>query len=157
MKKSLFILFACLVLGQAAQAKDCWPEKFSKGGKGGIGIKISSMSSSSATWSFAHSSGTSGCGSNTASLRKMELRRYIVLNMDRITEEAARGGGDYLHSLAVLLGCQRDLHPEFFRMTQHRFVALFPDMESRPPAFIAGLHREIEAHPRLRSGCAGDA
>ena len=62
----------------------------------------------------------------------------------------ARGHGEYLHSLAALMGCG-DVYPEFAGMTRRKFETL-PEA-STPMVVMGGLKREIATDPKLSAGC----
>ena len=61
----------------------------------------------------------------------------------------ATGQGEYLVSLATLLGVEPNRQPEFFALTQSRFAVLFPNDRTTAAEMLATLNRELRADPRF--------
>ena len=62
----------------------------------------------------------------------------------------AHGNGEYIQSLAALMGCSR-VYPEFAGMTQRKFETLLE--AGTPMGVMRGLKQEIAADPKLSAGC----
>ena len=63
----------------------------------------------------------------------------------------AQGHGEYIQSLAALMGCG-GVYPEIAGMTQRQFETLLE--AGTPMGVMGGLKREIAADPKLSAGCA---
>jgi hypothetical protein len=77
------------------------------------------------SYSFAISSGTSGCSHDGKIWDSERASLFIEINYASLAEDIARGGGEHLTSLASLLHVPQEDRPEFFAMTQqeyHTFV-----------------------------------
>ncbi len=50
--------------------------------------------------------------------RAQKIKAFTTVNMDRLREDMARGGGEHLASLAYLLGVGKEHRDDFFTLTQ---------------------------------------
>lgn len=96
------------------------------------------------------SSASSG-GSSSAALmdRQQQIAEFAKINLERLKQDMAAGQGEYLASLATLLGLDPSRQPEFFAFTQNRFGALFPNDRTTAAEMLATLNRELRADPRF--------
>ena len=76
---------------------------------------------------------------------------FISQGFDNLSWDMARGHGEYIQSLAALMGCS-GVYPEFAGMTQRTFETLLEG--GTPLGVMQGLRREIAADPTLSAGCA---
>lgn len=76
---------------------------------------------------FAITSGTSGCTNNGMIVQRDVVTVFVSQNVNHVTQDIARGRGEYLASLATLMGVPPDRQAEFFSLAQ----ALFWDMMQR--------------------------
>jgi len=72
---------------------------------------------------FGISSGTSNCTDEEPGTRRREAKAFINLNRELLATDAARGQGEYLDTLADILGAQDKA--AFSRSVQARYVEIF--------------------------------
>jgi hypothetical protein len=94
------------------------------------------------TQPFAITSGTSGCTNNGMIVKREVLTVFVDQNADHVSQDMARGRGEYLSSLATLMGIPTDRQAEFFSLAQE----IFWDMMQRQGAGDATV--EAEDAPR---------
>ena len=87
---------------------------------------------------FAISSGTSGCTNNGMIVQREVLTVFVGQNADHVSQDMARGRGEYLSSLATLMGVPPDRQSEFFILAQE----LFWDMMQRQGASVAVIEED---------------
>ena len=124
-------------------------------------ITLSSAGSSSSTWSFAHHSGTSGCGNYEESPAYIQQQEeFVLVNLDNLSEDIAQGGGPHLQSLSALLGCPTSDYPALADLARRNFGRLFPTTETTPAylgtsatTFLDRLNDAISRDPRLSESC----
>ena len=110
------------------------------------------FSSSDITYTFAVSSGTSGC--QGVGWRETMQKTYIAHTYHSLMEETARGNGEHLAALARLLGCPIKVHPQFFQVSHHHFDHLFQSPPDKIDHFLRTLKQQISKSPVLKAGCS---
>lgn len=95
------------------------------------------------SYSFAISSGTSGCSHDGRIWDSERANLFIGVNYASLAEDMARGGGEHLASLATLLHVPLEQHPEFFAMVQERYAFLAMFGEDNPAATREALREAI--------------
>ena len=109
----------------------------------------------SSNQTFGMSSETLGCTQD--GLVKAEKRRevYAAVNLQKLSQEMSRGGGEYLDGFAALTGCREPAAREAFaRFSQRSFERLFPGPNTGPDAFLANLDRELAKDKALSKACS---
>jgi hypothetical protein len=101
------------------------------------------------SYSFSISSGTSGCSHDGRIWDSERASLFIGINYVSISEDMARGGGEHLASLAMLMHVPLEYHPEFFAMAQERYASLIMVGEDDPVVVQEALRKAIEVHPIL--------
>ena len=101
------------------------------------------------SYSFAISSGTSGCSHDGKIWDSERVSLFIGINYASLAEDMARGGGEHLASLAMLMHIPQEYQPDFFAMAQERYVSLINPGENDPVAIQEALREAITAHPVL--------
>jgi hypothetical protein len=101
------------------------------------------------SYSFAISSGTSGCSHDGRVWDSERASLFIGINYASLSEDMARGGGEHLASLATLMHVPLEHHPEFFAMVQERYASLVMPGEDDPVLFQEALREAIAVHPVL--------
>ena len=100
-------------------------------------------------YTFAISSGTSGCTNDGVVWAEHKVTMFAEINFEDLSQEMARGQGEHLTSLATLMGVPAEQQPEFFAMTQERYLALIQAGDGSPVAMVKALHEAITHHPVL--------
>ena len=101
------------------------------------------------SYSFAISSGTSGCSNDGRIWNIERASLFIGINYANLSEDMARGGGEHLASLATLMHVPFEYQPEFFAVAQERFTSLVNQGEDDPVVIAKALQKTIMAHPVL--------
>ncbi|MCZ6748256.1 MAG: DUF3015 family protein, partial [SAR324 cluster bacterium] len=85
---------------------------------------------------FGMTSGTSGCDQDAVVLEEVEQEMFATANLDNLSLDLARGSGQYLQSMAALMGCQSAAFAEFATLTQDNYESLFPTMDTSAPDML---------------------
>lgn len=90
-----------------------------------------------------------GCNSETLITAQFQRNLYVASNLDSIATDAARGGGNHLQSLAVLLDISPEDQPVFYSMTQSRYADLFGSKDIDSREWLTMLDKSMLAEPQL--------
>jgi hypothetical protein len=101
---------------------------------------------------FGITTGTLGCGPG---LLKTELQqdKYVNANIRDLSREMAAGKGEYVSSLAGLLGCTETSVDAFGKFTQAHYSVLFPEQNVAPTLMLKTLKKELAKDPQLGASC----
>ena len=112
-------------------------------------IAALSLSAGACTVVTDPSSGSSGGSSSSSTLmnRQEQVAAFTAANLERIKQDMATGQGEYLASLASLLGVEAAQQPAFFAFTQSKFPVLFPHSDTSAAQMLTSLEREMRAQP----------
>lgn len=129
--------------------KVAWED--SKLGQGiGPQLLMSTTNNTILPWqAFGITTGTLGCKNNGQLWAQEKTRVFAKLNFEDLSQEMAQGRGEHLASLAALIGVPADQQPEFFAMTQERYVILTQAGETSASAMIKALNESMAQHPVL--------
>ncbi|NJM12751.1 MAG: DUF3015 family protein [Synechococcaceae cyanobacterium SM1_2_3] len=96
-------------------------------------------------------SSASSAGSSSAGFmnRQQQITEFARANLERLKKDMAAGQGEYLASLATLMGVEPQRQPEFFAFAQNKFTTLFPNDQTTADDLLAALNRELRADPRF--------
>lgn len=95
---------------------------------------------------FGMSTGTLGCQPNqTITLASM----YVDDNLDKVARDVSRGDGEYLNTLAVMLGVKAEDRAHFKMTLQSNFSRLFPDQSIESGAAFEEILAVMQADPTL--------
>ena len=101
------------------------------------------------SYSFAISSGTSGCSHDGKIWDSERASLIIEINYASLAEDMARGGGEHLASLATLMHVPQEFQPDLLAMVQERYVSLGNPGENIPVLIQEALREAVAAHPVL--------
>jgi len=101
------------------------------------------------SYSFAISSGTSGCSNDGRIWNSERASLFIEINYASLTEDMARGQGEHLTALTVLLGVPSDQQQMFNTLVQERYRELIGSGVTSPSALIKALGEAMAGHPTL--------
>lgn len=99
--------------------------------------------------SSGSSAASSGGSSGSASVQR-QTTEFARANLERLRNDMAAGEGEYLGSLATLLGVGPSQQPAFFALTKDKFTVLFPNERTTATEMLAVLEREMRADPRFK-------
>ena len=98
---------------------------------------------------FAITSGTSGCTNDGFVKNDKKVDVFASVNFENLKEEMAQGQGEYLTSLASLLGVSDKHQPDFFALTQERYESLYKTESTTSGEMLVALNHELASHPTL--------
>ncbi|MDF0642818.1 MAG: DUF3015 family protein [Nitrospira sp.] len=99
------------------------------------------------SYTFAITSGTSGCSNDGTIWDSQKAGLFLEINYANVMDDMARGGGEHLASMATLMGVSEGKQPEFFAMTQERYVSLVNAGEASPVAMVKALNDVVVSYP----------
>jgi len=79
---------------------------------------------------------------------------FTTENFENLTQDMARGQGEYLASLRMLLGVGPTREAEFFAFAQDRYPFLVPAGHTTARELLLALHHELAASPAFRQTVA---
>ncbi|MDG4585655.1 MAG: DUF3015 family protein [Candidatus Competibacter sp.] len=95
------------------------------------------------------SSAASSGGSSSSASASQQTAEFAGANLERLKNDMAAGQGEYLGSLAALLGVGSSQQPAFFAFAKDKFTVLFPNERTTATEMLAALEREMRADPRF--------
>lgn len=75
---------------------------------------------------FGITSGTLDCDKPARFASNERLNTYVADNMDNLAKDIARGQGEYLNTLAVLMEVPEDARTDFYLKLQNNFSQIYP-------------------------------
>lgn len=78
---------------------------------------------------FGITSGTLECDKPGSFATREQLNRYVSENMDNLANDIARGQGEYLNTLAVLMEVSEGSRAEFYTRLQSNFSQIYPSSD----------------------------
>jgi hypothetical protein len=82
--------------------------------------------------------------------RAQKVKAFAGANLERLREDMARGGGEYLTAFAHLLNIPEAHRAEFFALAQQKFNILFASVPTTTEAMLTRLEMELENYPSLK-------
>jgi hypothetical protein len=101
------------------------------------------------TQTFGISSGTSGCTEDGAVKIARATEVFVDVNLDSLRREIAAGEGEYVNTLASLLGASEITRPEMVRFLHSEYQALFPAADTTSMEVLNNLAQKLAGHPEL--------
>ncbi|MEM6734412.1 MAG: DUF3015 domain-containing protein, partial [Myxococcota bacterium] len=100
---------------------------------------------------FGITSGTSNCvdGGGVAAVDK---KAFVKMNYASLMRDAAVGKGEYLSTLASMMGCEEAAHVEFFQATQKNHQSIFNE-KADAEATLKSVHDVVQSDPSLARQC----
>lgn len=115
----------------------------------GVQILASTTNNFYGTQSFGITSGTSGCTEDGVVDLSREVEVFAAINLNNLSEEMAKGAGEYVTAFASLLGADEATRPALLRLFQERYEVLFPSEETTALEMLEALRAELARHPEL--------
>ncbi|MBK8870083.1 MAG: DUF3015 family protein [Elusimicrobia bacterium] len=115
----------------------------------GVQILAGTTNNIYGTQSFGITSGTSGCSEGGLFKASREAEVYAEVNFKSLQRDVAAGNGEYLNTLAGLLGVSEARRTDFFQLARVRYPQIFPSAEAGSSEMLEGLSRAIADHPEL--------
>ena len=101
---------------------------------------------------FGISTGTSGCTNDGKVWAEHKTEFFVAATFENLAGNMARGRGEHLTALAILLGVPTDHQQMFFTLAQERYHELIGRGETPPSALIKALDHAMAGHPVLAKG-----
>ena len=101
------------------------------------------------TQTFGITSGTSGCTEDGALAFNKEVEVYASINLTNLSEEMAKGEGEYVIAFTSLLGASDETRPAMLKFFQVNYTKFFPSEETNSIEMLDVLREELSAHPEL--------
>jgi len=101
------------------------------------------------TQTFGISSGTSGCTEDGAVKVARATEVFAEVNLDSLRREMAQGQGEYVNTLASLLGATEATQPQLVRFFHSEYQSLFPTAQTSSEEMLKTLSEKLAAHPEL--------
>ncbi len=79
---------------------------------------------------FGVSSGTSNCDKPDSFFASEKINTFVADNMDNLANDIAKGQGEYLDTLAVLMEVPDQKRPELYATLQTNFKTIYPSPET---------------------------
>jgi hypothetical protein len=96
---------------------------------------------------FGITSGTLGCTNDGIVKNDQEVAVFASVNLENLSQEMAQGRGEYLSSLASLMGIPAEQHAAFGSLTQEKYAALFASDTTTSGELLVALKQEMSSHP----------
>ena len=75
---------------------------------------------------FGISSGTSNCEKSESLFSSKKVNTFVADNMDSLASDIAKGKGEYIQTLAILLEVPPVQRPDFYSRLQSNFSKIYP-------------------------------
>jgi len=98
---------------------------------------------------FAITTGTLGCKNSGKVWVEERVNMFASANFESLSQEMAQGQGEYLASLATLMGIPVDQQADFFAMAQEGYSSFATAGEPSPALLVRTLNDGMAAHPVL--------
>src|SRR5262245_27452964 len=98
---------------------------------------------------FGISSGTSGCTEDGAIKVARATEVYVDVKFDSLRHEMATGEGEYVNTLASLLGATEETQLQMVRFFQSEYTSLFPSAGTSSAEMLKTLSEKLSTHPEL--------
>jgi hypothetical protein len=94
-------------------------------------------------------SGTSGCENPGVVSNEYQKKTFVSMNMDDLAKDIAQGSGDYLTSMAALMGIAEADQKRFFELSQSNYEVIFSSATQSYDDVIAALNEVVAADSHL--------
>jgi len=150
---------AAIVLASASSAtyavapggSDCGWGNMLFDGKSGLGSHFlaSTTNGTSGNKTFGMTSGTNGCSTNGTLTYGGDAWVDATQIMDEFSEDVARGQGDALDAVAVMIGVQQQDRETFAQVMHENFTAIFPSEDVTAEEVMASVNNIMKNNDRL--------
>ncbi len=88
---------------------------------------------------FGITTGTSNCDKYTSFAMNDEVNAFVADNMDSLAKDIAKGNGEYLDTMAGLIGMEQTRRPEFYSLLQKNFSRIYASPAVTPADVLASI------------------
>lgn len=96
---------------------------------------------------FGISFGTSGCTNDGKVWAEHKTEFFVATTFENLAGDMARGQGEHLTALAILLGVPTDRQQMFYSLVQTRYREIIGRGETSPSALIKALDEAMAGYP----------
>ena len=96
---------------------------------------------------FGISFGTSGCTNDGKVWAEHKTEFFVATTFENLARDMARGQGEHLTALAILLGVPTDRQQMFYSLVQAHYRELIDRGETSPSALIKALDEAMAGYP----------
>jgi hypothetical protein len=93
--------------------------------------------------------GLSGCTNDGTMMPERKAEMFVVSTFENLSQDMAQGQGEYLASLATMMGFPIQDQPAFFSLAQDRYRTLMERREDSPLAVIKAIQEAANGHQVL--------
>lgn len=112
-------------------------------------VLAATTNGSSSNQLFGLSFDSLGCDGESVITAEFQRNVFVANNLDSIAQDAAKGGGAHLQSLATLMQMPDTDAQKFFRLTQVHYDELFGQPAGDYSAWLAKLDSTLASDPAL--------
>jgi hypothetical protein len=109
--------------------------------------------SSYLTQFFGITSGTSNCSASSWVKNETEIENFVASNIHDIKVEMARGSGENLETLAIMMGCEPGGITDFSRASAKQFSEIFPSSQTSSQDAYRNLKFNLSRYPTVAKAC----
>ena len=155
MKKCLagtvLLIASSAAFAEAPGGPDCgWGNLLFEGQSGGgPHFLASTTNGSTGNQTFGMTSGTNGCSvDGTLTYGGNSLADASAI-MDEFSEDVARGHGDALNAVAVMIGVEQQDRDTFAQVMHENFITIFPSEDVTAKQALTSVNAVMKNDPRL--------
>lgn len=123
------------------------------GSKDDTVLNMMSTSTTTTTYALGSTSGTFDCDTGFGSI-DMQQYQFVAATRGDLARDIARGGGEYVTTMAYLEGCPSETHESFVKMAKRNYDRIFTQLELEPKMILLNLENQITADPLLAAQCS---
>lgn len=159
MKKILLICIAIMILAVpqvfAGKSSGCGLGQSVFEGQSGLfpNVLAATTNGTSGNQTFGMTSGTSNCDQNDTVQNEKMQEHFVATNFENISDDMARGEGQYIAAMADLMGCSSAVQVDFARVSQEKYEVLFGASSVDAKTWLGGFKSEMAKNPALAAGC----
>jgi len=98
---------------------------------------------------FGLTTGTGGCDAQSTVQNEYQKKTFVAANMDNLAQDAAKGSGAHLSSLAAIIGVEESDRDAFYSFTQENYDALFGAENTDQETIVSALDGAMAANARF--------
>jgi hypothetical protein len=111
--------------------------------KEGLLFHLLATSSNSYTQTFGITSGTAGCEQFKGIVFNNKMDNYVAQNLDNLATDMARGNGEYVQTLAVLMEVASNDRPVFYSTLQQNFSKIYTSADIKAVDVVKNIQSVI--------------
>ncbi|MBN1531450.1 MAG: DUF3015 family protein [Spirochaetes bacterium] len=112
--------------------------------KEGLLFHLLATTSNGYSQTFGISSGTSGCTQFNGIVFNSRMESYVAQNLDNLATDMARGDGEYVQTLAVLMEVPVEQRTSFYSVLQQNFSRIYTSPEIQAPEVVRNISSVVQ-------------